>query len=84
MCSSDLAEKLAAAGGLRVTSRPELVRDLAHLLRDDQARAEMAAAGRAVIAREQGATARHEAVIRRFLVQGGVAHGTLHASTAHA
>ena len=74
---ADTAEKLAAAGGLRVTSRLDLVRDLAQVLADAELRAGMAAAGRAVIAREQGATDRHERVLRRFLVHGASAHATL-------
>ena len=81
---ADTAEKLQAAGGLRVTSRGELMRDLAHLLHDGAARAEMAAAGRAVIAREQGATERHEALLRRFLVHGAPVHAKLEADNAHA
>ena len=81
---ADTAERLAAAGGLRVTSRTELLRDLTALLHDASARTEMAAAGRAVIAREQGATARHEAVLRRFLLHPEAVHATLHAEAPHA
>jgi len=74
---AETAEKLSAAGGLRVTSRTDLVRDLAHLLGDPARRAEMAAAGRAVIAREQGATTRHAALLGTLLAHGRPSHGTL-------
>ena len=74
---AETAEKLSAAGGLRVTSRTDLVRDLAHLLGDPARRAEMAAAGRAVIAREQGATTRHAALLGALLAHGRPSHGTL-------
>ena len=80
----DTADKLVQAGGLRVTSASELVRDLSALLSDAPARAEMAAAGRAVIAREQGATARHAALLGEVLSSGGHSHGTIHPESAHA
>ena len=80
----DTADKLVQAGGLRVTSASELVRDLSALLSDAPARAEMAAAGRAVIAREQGATARHAALLGEVLSSRGHSHGTIRLETAHA
>lgn len=80
----DTADKLVQAGGLRVTSAGELVRDLSALLNDATTRGEMVAAGRAVIAREQGATARHAALLGKVLSSGGHLHGTLHTEPAHA
>ena len=60
---ADMAEALVQAGALRVTSAYELARDLAALLNEPDRRHEMAEAGRAVIARMQGATERHVALI---------------------
>jgi len=81
---ADTAEKLQAAGGLRVTSRTELARDLATLLADPRLREEMCASGRAVIAREQGATARHAALLAHLLVHRRHPDGTLPAGAEHA
>jgi 3-deoxy-D-manno-octulosonic-acid transferase len=75
---ADTAEKLIEAGGLRTTTRTDLARDLATLLADGALREEMKRAGRAVIAREQGATVRHAALLARLLVQGSLRDGTLH------
>jgi 3-deoxy-D-manno-octulosonic-acid transferase len=72
----DTADKLAAAGGLRVTDAPDLARELARLLSDPGAREEMARAGRVVIEREQGATVRNAATLTTLL-QVRAAHGTL-------
>ncbi|MEY4770563.1 MAG: 3-deoxy-D-manno-octulosonic acid transferase, partial [Planctomycetota bacterium] len=80
----DTADKLVQAGGLRVTSARELVRDLSALLNDATARGEMVAAGRAVIAREQGATARHVALLGKVLSSGEHLHGTIQPEPAHA
>ena len=80
----DTADKLVQAGGLRVTSASELVRDLSALLNDAATRGEMVAAGRAVIAREQGATARHAALLGKVLSSAGHLHGTIGQEPAHA
>ena len=80
----DTAEKLVAAGGLRVTSRHEIARDLAALLADAPAREDMARAGRTVIAREQGATARHAALLSHLLLQGVAPDAKLPAGATHA
>jgi len=77
------AEKLIEAGGLRVTSRSDLVRDLAQLLHNPQLRSEMAAAGRAVIAQEQGATARHVAMLKNMRVHPPFLHTMLQAEVTH-
>jgi 3-deoxy-D-manno-octulosonic-acid transferase len=80
----ETADKLVQAGGLRVTSASDLVRDLPALLNDATARGEMVAAGRAVIAREQGATARHAALLGKVLSSRGHLHGTIQPEPAHA
>ncbi len=80
----DTAEKLIAAGGLRVSSRHEIVRDLSALLADSHAREEMARAGRAVIAREQGATARHAALLTHMLLHVHASDAKLQAGAMHA
>jgi len=80
----DTADKLVQAGGLRVTSASELVRDLSALLNDAATRGEMVAAGRAVIAREQGATARHAALLGKVVSSAGHWHGTIGQEPAHA
>ena len=67
---ADMAQALIEAGALHVTSAYELGRDLASLLHEPGRRAEMASAGRAVIAARQGATARHAALIRAMMVRG--------------
>ena len=81
---ADTAEKLVAAGGLRVSSRHEIARDLAALLADAPAREDMARAGRTVIAREQGATARHAALLSHLLLQGVAPDAKLPAGATHA
>jgi 3-deoxy-D-manno-octulosonic-acid transferase len=80
----DTAEKLIAAGGLRVSSRHDIVRDLSALLADSHAREEMARAGRAVIAREQGATARHAALLTHMLLHVHASDAKLQAGAMHA
>ena len=80
----DTADKLVQAGGLRVTSASELLRDLSALLNDAATRGEMVAAGRAVIARQQGATARHAALLGKVLSSAGHLHGTIGQEPAHA
>ena len=80
----DTADKLVQAGGLRVTTSSEIVRDLAALLNDPGLRAEMAVAGRAVIAREQGATARNATILAEVLSSGAHSHGTLRMEPNHA
>jgi 3-deoxy-D-manno-octulosonic-acid transferase len=74
---ADTAEKLLAAGGLRTTTRIDLARDLATLLANSALREDMKLAGRAVIAREQGATARHAALLARVLLQRSCPDGKL-------
>ena len=81
---ADTAEKLLAAGGLRVSSRHEIARDLAALLADGAAREDMARAGRAVIAREQGATARHAALLSHNLLHAIAPDAKLPAGATHA
>jgi hypothetical protein len=44
----------------------------------------MVVAGRAVIAREQGATARHAALLGKVLSSAGHLHGTIGQEPAHA
>jgi len=81
---ADTAEKLVSAGGLRVSSRHEIARDLAAMLADAPLRQDMARAGRAVIAREQGATARHAALLSHLLLHAGASDAKLHAGAVHA
>lgn len=81
---ADTAEKLVAAGGLQVSSRHEIARDLAALLADASARQDMARAGRAVIAREQGATARHAALLSHMLLHAVAPDAKLPAGAMHA
>jgi 3-deoxy-D-manno-octulosonic-acid transferase len=81
---ADTAEKLVSAGALRVSSRHEIARDLAAMLADAPLRQDMARAGRAVIAREQGATARHAALLSHLLLHVGAPDAKLHAGAMHA
>ena len=74
---ADTAERLVAAGGLQVTGSALVGRDVAELLQDPARRAAMAQAGRAVIAREQGATLRHAALLRAWAMQGAPAHAKI-------
>ena len=75
---ADTAERLIAAGGLHVTGAALLGRDVAELLNDPARRGAMAQAGRAVIAREQGATLRHAALLQAWIRQAAGAHAKMH------